>query len=77
MTKDELILQYLGLARELDISRERAEVILTTLRDLIQTTRANIVVYNTITVNFSEKEQRFAFYVWGSFVGMCYDKDDV
>jgi len=69
MDKDNIIKELfndlMGLGKEIGIEQERLRKILIEVIDLALTNPANIEIYNTITVNYTEREQRLLFYCWG------------
>lgn len=68
MTEDQIIeaiKDFACLCKEAGITEERTKKILRDFVDLIETDPCIIVIYNTITVNYPEREQKFLFYLWG------------
>ncbi len=76
MSKEEIGEYIANMVRMLGIPKERFHILADEMETLMNTDPADIVIYNTVTVNYTEKEQKLIFFIWGVGVGVDFDGNE-
>lgn len=64
MNVEQVLFDFFKLAKWMGIE-EKAGELFDVMKELVVNDSTNIVAYNTITANYTGKEQSILFYLWG------------
>ncbi len=75
MNRDEIGADIVNMVRMLGLTKERFNDISDDMDKLMSSNPAYIVIYNTVTVNYTEKEQKLIFFIWGIATGVNFGNE--